>query len=511
MKQNLRIAIAYPPIESPKGTALLAQNRQFQYFNAPTYVYPMVPAYAASLLQARGYAVKWIDGIAEQWSYARFCEEIARAQPDLMIMETKTPVIRRHWAIVADLKQRFPEMLIAMFGDHVSWNPQETFTNCPVDYILAGGDYDFLALSLVNHLSRDADLEGGIWWREKNQSTVNSHQSTVGGVIRNSGIQDMKNHRLDDLPMVDRELTRWKLYAYENGNFKYTPGTYTYAGRDCWWGRCTFCVWEFNLYPQGSYRIHSAERMLNEVESLISLGVREIFDDTGTLPAGAWLKKFCNGMIERGYNKQLRFGHNMRFNLLNQEQYDLMGKAGFRFILYGLESANQKTLDKLDKGVLANKIEEELRWAKGAGLAPHLTVMIGYPWETAEDSQRTVDFVHDMFAKGLVDTLQGTIVVPYPGTPLYYECKEKGWLKSEDWDRYDMRASVMQNPINDEQIRGYVQQLYRAFMSPQFIARKALSIRDLEDVKFLATAGMKVAGHLMDFKKKQAAESRVAG
>ena len=493
---GLKIAVAYPPMESPKGTPLLSQNRQFQYFNAPTYVYPMVPAYMASLLKSNGYGVLWLDGIAEQWTYTRFVTEVEREQPDLMIMETKTPVVKSSWNIVKDLKSKFPKMKLALVGDHVSWNPQETFEHCPVDYILAGGDYDFLSLSLANHLSRGATLEGGIWWREED------------GAVRNSGAQDMKMHQLDDLPVVDRELTKWKLYAYDNGNFKYTPGTYTYAGRDCWWGKCTFCVWEFNLYPQGSYRIHSAERMLGEVESLIKLGVHEIFDDTGTLPAGAWLKKFCEGMIERGYNKHLHFGHNMRFNLLNREQYELMGKAGFRFILYGLESGNQKTLDRLDKGVVAAKIAEELRWAKDAGLAPHLTVMIGYPWETAEDSQHTVDFVHDLFAKGLVDTLQGTIVVPYPGTPLYYQCKENGWLKTEDWDRYDMRESVMLNPITDEQIRGYVQQLYTAFISPQFIARKVLSIRSLEDVKFFTTAGAKVLGHLTDFKKKQVTDIR---
>ncbi len=498
----MKIAVAYPPIESPKGTALLSQNRQFQFFNAPTYIYPMVPAYAASLLKANGYDLAWLDGIAEQWTYAQFTRAVERELPDVMLIETKTPVIKTTWQQVNALKQRFPQMQIALVGDHVSWNPRESFENCAVDYILTGGDYDFLSLSLANHLARGTDLEGGIWWREK-ESRV---QSPMSGVIRNSGAQDMKSHRLDDLPMVDRALTKWKLYAYENGNYRFTPGTYTYAGRDCWWGKCTFCVWEFNLYPQGSYRIHSAERMLNEVEALIQLGVREIFDDTGTLPAGAWLKKFCQGMIERGYNQQLRFGHNMRFNLLNQEQYDLMGKAGFRFVLYGLESANQKTLDKLDKGVLASKIEEELRWAKGAGLAPHLTVMIGYPWETADDSQYTVDFVHDLFAKGLVDTLQGTIVVPYPGTPLYYECKEKGWLKTEDWERYDMRGSVMVNPISDEQVRGYVQQLYTAFLSPQFVVNKMLSIRNLEDVKFFATAGVKVLGHLVDFKKKQYAD-----
>ena len=510
----MKIAVVYPPIESPKGTALLSQNRQFQYFNAPTYIYPMVPAYAATLLKSRGHDVAWLDGIAERWTYEQFVSRLEEFDPQMIVMETKSPVVKATWKIVADLKQRFPKMTVVLVGDHVSWNPQETFANCPVDYIITGGDYDFLSANLADRLSgKDVALEGGIWWRENSgQWTVGSGQWLQEGAIRNSGPLDFNSHKLDDLPMIDRDLTRWQLYAYHNGNYKYLPGTYTYAGRDCWWGRCTFCVWEFTLNPRGSYRIHSAERVLDEGGHVIeNYGIREIFDDTGTLPAGAWLKKFTQGMVDRGYHKHVRFGHNMRFNLLTKEQYEAMGKAGFRFILYGLESANQKTLDKLDKGVIASKIEEELRWAKGSGMEPHLTVMIGYPWETAADSQYTVDFVHDLFAKGLVDTLQGTIVVPYPGTPLFEECKRNGWLKTEDWDRYDMRDSVMINPISDEQIRGYVQHLYKAFMSPQFIARKIASVRSLEDVKFFAEAGKKVVGHLLDFKTKQGNEAAARG
>ena len=45
----MKVMIGYPPIPSPKGVPLLSQNRQFQWFNRPTYVYPMVPAFAASL------------------------------------------------------------------------------------------------------------------------------------------------------------------------------------------------------------------------------------------------------------------------------------------------------------------------------------------------------------------------------------------------------------------------------------------------------------------------------
>ena len=81
----LRLAVGYPPIISEKGVALLSQNRQFQYFNAKTYIYPMVPAYAASNAQAHGYTVKWMDGIAEEQTFDQWLSELKKWKPDCLL------------------------------------------------------------------------------------------------------------------------------------------------------------------------------------------------------------------------------------------------------------------------------------------------------------------------------------------------------------------------------------------------------------------------------------------
>ena len=72
---DVTIVVGYAPIETEKGTPLLSQNRQFQYFNSPTYIYPMVPAYAASNLKDKGYTVYWMDGIAERKKYDQWVDE----------------------------------------------------------------------------------------------------------------------------------------------------------------------------------------------------------------------------------------------------------------------------------------------------------------------------------------------------------------------------------------------------------------------------------------------------
>jgi hypothetical protein len=142
----LRVAIAYPPIPSDKGVPLLSQNRQFQWFTRPTYIYPVVPATAATLAQRAGHEVAWLDGIASEWSLATFEEKLAAFKPEVVMLETKTPVVSMHWAYIRTLKARMPEALVVLVGDHVTALPEESFGQCPVDFVLTGGDYDFLLM-----------------------------------------------------------------------------------------------------------------------------------------------------------------------------------------------------------------------------------------------------------------------------------------------------------------------------------------------------------------------------
>lgn len=249
----------------------------------------------------------------------------------------------------------------------------------------------------------------------------------------------------------------------------------------------------------------SPKRALDEVGHILDhYPVREIMDDSGSFPVGDWLREFCQGMIDRGYHRRIRISCNQRFNAgLSAEDYRLMRQAGFRFILYGLESANQKTLDRINKNLKVEQIEPVLRWAKEAGLNPHPTAMIGYPWETKAEAVNTLNFTREMFRKGYIDTLQATIVIPYPGTPLFAEAKNNGWLKTLDWERYDMREPILKTEMSDEEIKGLVQGLFKAVFTPRFILRKLReALTDWDLFKFYFRLALRLPSKLLDFTKK---------
>jgi len=486
----MKISISYPPLESEKGVACLTQNRQFQWFSTPTYIYPVVPAYAATLLKNNRHDVMWDDAIAQELSYKEWKERIIREKPDIIAMETKTPVVEMHWKIIDELKEVLPNSKVVLMGDHITAFPEESLQKSSVDFVLAHGDFDFGLLSLADHLSKNKPLEGGFYWKDENNNIVNS------------GASDISKHDLNTLPLIDRKLTQWKRYAYKNGNFKHRPGAYMMIARDCWWGRCTYCSWT-TMFPGNKFRTMSPEKALDEVENLIKLGAKEIMEDSGSLPIGGWLQEFCQGMIERGYNKKITISCNMRITgIKDLATWKLMKKAGFRFILFGLESANQETLDRICKNLKVSEIEPGLKLCKDGGLEPHITAMIGYPWETKEMAQKTIELAKRLFKKGYVDTLQGTIVIPYPGTPLYKYCDENDLLVTREYSHYDQREMVMKSPLGSSDAKELVQGLYKSFISPQFIFRKITSIRSWDDIKFLFMASWKWLGKMIDFGKK---------
>lgn len=492
----MKVAICYPPLAGP-GSPLLSQNRQFQWYRSPFTpyaIYPIVPAYAATYLAKKGYEILWEDCAADKKSYGEFIAVLEKEKPDVIAIESKTPTIKQHWQIIDDVKSKMSNVKCVLMGDHPTALPEESLQESKVDYVLAGGDYDFRLINLVDYLSGKREDPGtGVYFWDKHRAKI----------IKTGG--DQRGHDLNKLPLIDRELTKWELYStINNANFKYEPNTYTMVGRDCWWRRpssdgksgCTFCSWT-SIFP--TWRRAEPERLLDEIDQLIDLGIKEVFDDTGTFPVGKWLEEFCKGMIERGYNRKIMLGCNMRAGALHRREFELMQQANFRFILYGLESANQKTLDRLNKGTTPQQLEESLKLASQTGLEPHVTIMFGYPWETKKQTQKTVDFSRRLFDKGYIQTLQATILIPYPGTALYEQAKWENWLLTDNYNHYDMSRPILKTHMTETELKEMVRACYHNFWSPKFIFRQLGTVRNPADFKRLAYFVPKYISKLLDF------------
>ena len=122
-------------------------------------------------------------------------------------------------------------------------------------------------------------------------------------------------------------------------------------------------------------------------------------------------------------------------------------------LLFGVESANQDTLDRINKGVRCDDIIY-VRKAAEAGLEPHVAVMFGYPWETDKDSIRTLTLVHHLLKHGYAKTAQASFF-------------------------------TMPGVVSNESQRKYIKQIYGVAKSPTFWLNKITDIKNTDDLKYL--------------------------
>jgi len=482
----MRVAISYPPIINSHGQkAMVSQNRNVQFFKKPTYLLPVTYAQAATWLCQLGHEVYWDDGSAQLKEFDEWLSDLISWAPDVIVFEGTTPVMKFYWRLINRVKASLPKAIVLMSGYHSMRKPEETLLECNADVVVRSSHIDFVLARLIPY------IESNSGWRLT--------CSLEGLLIRIKGneFRSTGNFRqvepLDISPLINRDLVKWKDYAYENGNFLQTPGTYaTSVIRDCMFGKCTFCRYNG---PDLTFSLMSVERSLDEYETLINnYGVKEIFDDSGVWYRGKEAREFAQGIIDRGlHKKNCYFGINTRFEYLDEETIRLMGRANFRFILLGYEAADDETLQKLNKGYQLQHVEDCLKWMTKYGMHPHLTIMVGYYWQTQEQLDKTVAEVKRLMLAGLARTLQVTLCTPLDYTPYHQECIQKNVLLTNDYNDFDMSKLIVKTPIPHDQYYKAVREMYSIAFHPLFILRQVQFLFRFQkkDWQFLFTYGVR--------------------
>lgn len=492
----MRVAVVYPPVTKGGQYPLLSQNRHLKFSHSlEVRIFPLIPAHAASNLQAAGHPVLWLDGINERLTMDEFHAQLTAFKPDLVLMETKAPVLNTHWNYIKAAKLLYPGTRFILVGDHVSYYPEESMNACPVDFVLTGGDYDVIVRDLAAHLEGKGPMPAGVWWRED-------------GAVKNSGHHTLSAD-LNELPYIDRTLTRWRSY----GEAYLLPGiAYMLTGRGCGLenGRtstCTFCIWQHALWDKTA-RLRSPANVVGEIEHLISIGATEVFDDneTGPIYDRAWMQEFHRLMKEKGLIGKIALSTNARGDLIDAELARLMAATGFRLLKIGIEAGDDESLRQLAKLEGIEKIKAGIRAARDNGLVTLLTTMVGYPWQDEAGVQRTYDVAKEMllYRPKFGDCLQASVVVPYPGSPLWTAAMNKGWflIDPKDYDKYDMSEPLMKSQYDNQ---AWVKKLWKLHLHPKFVLRSLLTLRSRNQWNLALRGVLSLAGHVSDYKPGAAA------
>ena len=367
-----------------------------------------------------------------------------------------------------------------MTGYHSMRKPEETLNNSLTDIVILSNHVDFVLDKLMD------DLKVSNFSIKKLSCDGIAYKNSNGEFI-NQSFKKVEN--INNSEIIDRDLVQWKNYAYENGNFLQTPGTYaTSVIRDCTFGKCTFCRYNG---PELSFSIMNIKKSVDEYENLINnYKVREIFDDSGVWYRGNDARNFAKEIIKRGlHKKNCYFGFNTRFEYLDEETIELLGKANFRFVLIGLESGSDYSLNRLKKGYTRETVIKTLQLLIKHNLHPHLTIMVGYYWETKEMLNETISFVRELMFKGLARTLQVTLCTPLDYTPYHQECLDNKVLLTDKYQDHDMSKLIVKTPIQHKEYYKAIKEIYFIAFHPKFILRQIIFLFKFQkrDWQFLLT------------------------
>jgi radical SAM superfamily enzyme YgiQ (UPF0313 family) len=231
-------------------------------------------------------------------------------------------------------------------------------------------------------------------------------------------------------------------------------------------------------------RLRSTAEIISEIELLKKrLNINEIkFEDDGITDNVKWAKELFRGILEKKLRMKFCVRNGIRADTIDEELLTLMKKAGFDEVVFAPESGSQKTLDHIiKKGFKLEKVESAIAMAKAAGFETRCFLVIGFPTETREDIDITIEYGRKLKRLGC-DSFWISCATPYPGTRLYDECLEKGIISKGkmDFRKLSTLDSVIQtehfSPEELKAIRNNAMIELNKVSLPQRIRRKIARI-----------------------------------
>lgn len=316
--------------------------------------------------------------------------------------------------------------------------------NC-ADFIVTG-EGEISLLELMNAVkANSAGIENidGIIFKQNGTTKVNAKRQVL--------------RELDSLPLPAWDLVNIDHYkkAWQKSSGYFSINMNTTRG-------CPFhCNWCAKPIYGNRYNTRSTEHVLKEIKMLKSkFDFDHIWfcDDIFGLKPG-WVNAFADA-IENEHLK-FRFKIQSRVDLLLKENnITALARAGCETVWVGAESGSQKILDAMDKGTKVEQIYEATRLLKKHNIRPSFFIQFGYPGETKQDIDATINMIMDL----LPHDIGVSISYPLPGTKFYETVKEQ--LKEKaNWKDSDELTLMFKNTYPSgfyKELHRYIHRSYRA-------------------------------------------------
>ena len=310
--------------------------------------------------------------------------------------------------IVSYVRKIDHNVIIQVGGGIMTADPMVTMQAMPdVDFGIIG-EGEQTSVELIDAITRKLDVTSvnGIIYRDENGFGITNRRVEIDD--------------LDTLPFPDYEGFNYAEYLRLNPDFSDEGKKYSQVsvigGRSCKYN-CTFC-----FHPSGSkYRQRSLDSIFSEIDYLVRnydisyIALREELFATDN----ERVRQFC----ERVKSYDFDWSIQLRIDCINQELVDLLKNTRCRYLFVGVESADDRVLKSMRKGITLEQIERALDMLRNAGLNSRSGIIFGDTVETFESAMFTLNWFKKNYTKYrmFVD-----MIIAFPGSVLYKKACENG-------------------------------------------------------------------------------------
>ncbi|MCM8796715.1 MAG: B12-binding domain-containing radical SAM protein [Candidatus Omnitrophica bacterium] len=332
------------------------------------------PVYLGTILKNRGHEVEIYNENIQVPDYATL-------NADLIGISILTSTAKRGYEIAG----RFPKEKVIIGGVHASLLPRESLE---------------FARQVV---TGEAELVIA---------------DVVEGRRREPVVQGMPVENLDILPNPDFSLI--KGYSL---NQRIMPIS---TSRGCPFD-CSFCS-VTKIFGR-KYRFRSHQNIIAEMKSRNTISFFFCDDNFAACPKRT--RELLSQMIKNNlsaWTAQVRCDVAKDSGLLN-----LMSKAGCRNVCIGFESVNATTLKSYQKKQTIEEIICAIRSFHKRRIKIHGMFVLGAEYDNKNTVWQTLEFA----IKQKIDTIQMSILTPFPGTKVHEELDAQKRIFTRDWSLYD--------------------------------------------------------------------------
>lgn len=319
------------------------------------------------------------------------------------------------------IKEVFPKAIIFTGGGVPSNLMREVFDSAPCVDIISYAEGEIAISGFVN-------AENEQEYVERSASLMTREKLEKGFQYSYEFIED-----LDEIPPLDFSLIDFEKYYTRTQTLveKKVISIPFMFSRGCPFN-CCFCS-SHSIHGK-RVRYTSLERIKSDIKKLVDeyhVNTIAVEDDNFFIDkdkAIALLKFFME------MNLALEFKNGFPVYRIDDEMASILKSSGVDVVTLAIESGNPRVLkDIIHKPLKLEMVSKAVTCLHKYDIYVQGLFLIGFPGETLDDIQITMDFIHN----SELNWISIFIAAPLPGSELYDICKKEGYLKNNNFDALD--------------------------------------------------------------------------